>query len=59
MIYEKIDLISEMLDATLNLKCFCIKGLNDDLSFINFRKLYCYMFKQDRTKLFIRRSVFI
>ena len=34
MIYEKIDLISEMLDATLNLKCFCIKGLNDDLSFI-------------------------
>ena len=29
MIYEKIDLISEMLDATLNLKCFCIKGLND------------------------------
>ena len=34
MIYEKIDLISEMLDATLNLKCFYIKGLNDDLSFI-------------------------
>ena len=31
MIYEKIDLISEMLDATLNLKCFYIKYLDDSV----------------------------
>ena len=34
MIYDRIDLISEMLDATLNLKCFYTKGIDDDLSFI-------------------------
>ena len=31
MIYEKIDLISEMLDATLNLKCFYINYLDDSV----------------------------
>ena len=26
MLYDRISLISEMLDATLNLRCFYIKG---------------------------------
>lgn len=33
MLYDRISLISEMLDATLNLRCFYIKGLDKELSF--------------------------
>lgn len=34
MIYEKINLISEILDATLNLKCFYIKDLDNNLDYL-------------------------
>ena len=34
MLYDRISLISEMLDATLNLRCFYIKGLDKELSFL-------------------------
>ncbi|MDO5011758.1 MAG: hypothetical protein Q4E31_13100, partial [Intestinibacter bartlettii] len=34
MVYDRIDLISEMLDATLNLGCFYTKGLDEELPFL-------------------------
>ena len=34
MVYDRIDLISEMLDATLNLRCFYTKGLDEGLHFL-------------------------
>ncbi|WP_455542140.1 hypothetical protein, partial [Intestinibacter sp.] len=34
MIYDKIELIADMLDAILNLRCFYTKKLDSNLSFL-------------------------
>ena len=43
MLYDRISLISEMLDATLNLRCFYIKGLDKELSFLKESVLPIFM----------------
>ena len=43
MLYDRISLISEMLDATLNLRCFYIKGLDKELSFLKESLLPIFM----------------
>ena len=66
MIYDRIDLISEMLDATLNLKCFYTKGIDDDLSFIKELMLPIFIdnkkekdkFRDISTKLYMGQEYF-
>ena len=43
MLYDRISLISEMLDATLNLRCFYIIELDKELSILKDSVLPIFM----------------